>query len=98
MNTTSNSKPLFRLGQTVATPGALALLEKNGQTPAEFIARHQFGDWGDALCEEDQKLNDAALKDGSRLFSSYKLNDGQKIWIITESNRSSTCVLRPDEY
>jgi hypothetical protein len=94
---TTNSKPLFSLGQTVATPGALELLEENGQTPSEFIAQHHSGQWGD-LDEEDKRANDAALKDGSRIFSSYNLNDGQKIWVITEADRSSTTLLLPSEY
>ena len=97
MNTTSSKKSLFPLGSVVATPGALELLEENGQTPSVFIARHHSGDWGDALCDEDKQANDAALKDGSRLFSSYKVGK-EKIWIITEADRSSTCVLRPDDY
>jgi len=66
MNKTTNSKLLFSLGQTVATPGALELLEENGHTPSAFIARHHAGDWGDALCDEDKRANDAALKDGNR--------------------------------
>jgi hypothetical protein len=36
--------PLFDLGQLVATPGALAALEKAGQTPMEFLSRHVTGD------------------------------------------------------
>ena len=94
MKTTTNNKPLFQLGAVVATPAALTLLE--GQTPSEFIARHGQADWGD-LCDEDKQLNDAALKDGSRLLSAYKVN-GQKIWVITEADRSSTCVLLPSDY
>jgi hypothetical protein len=37
-------KPLFDLGQLVATPGALAALEKSGQSPMEFLTRHVTGD------------------------------------------------------
>jgi hypothetical protein len=39
--------PLFPLGQIVATPGALAALEKAKQPPACFLARHAIGDWGE---------------------------------------------------
>jgi hypothetical protein len=95
MNTTSN-KPLFQLGQIVATPGILELLESTGKAPSEFIARHVSGDWGD-LCDEDRELNDAALKHGSRLLSAYTVGN-EKIWVITEADRSSTCVLLPSEY
>ena len=36
----------FSLGQVVATPAALQALQDAGQTAAEFLARHQRGDWG----------------------------------------------------
>ena len=39
--------PLFPLGQIVATPGALAALERAKQTPSCFLARHAIGDWGE---------------------------------------------------
>jgi hypothetical protein len=35
---------------------------------------------------------------GERLLSAYKTLKGQKIWIITEADRSSSCVLLPSEY
>ena len=38
-------KPLFDLGQLVATPGALAALEKTGQNAMDFLSRHVRGDW-----------------------------------------------------
>jgi len=96
MNTTSK-KPLFALGQVVATPGALELLENQGQAPSQFVARHHCGDWGDELCDEDRELNDAALKDGSRLLSAYTVGN-EKLWLITEADRSSTTLLLPCEY
>jgi hypothetical protein len=37
-------QPLFDLGQLVATPGALAALEKTGQNAMEFLSRHVTGD------------------------------------------------------
>ena len=39
----TTKQPLFDLGQLVATPGALAALEKTGQTPMEFLSRHVRG-------------------------------------------------------
>jgi hypothetical protein len=45
---------LFPMGQVVATRGALAALEKAGQTPFEFITRHSRGDWGE-LDESDRR-------------------------------------------
>jgi hypothetical protein len=88
---------MFALGQLVATPGALAKFEEAGQRPMEFLARHVSGDWGD-LGEEDRRANDIAIAEGTRLLSAYHLDTGTKIWIITEADRSSTCILLPEEY
>lgn len=90
-------KPLFSLGQIVATPGALEALEKAQQAPMEFLARHVRGDWGD-VSEEDAEANEQSLKDGSRILSSYRTKLGEKLWIITEADRSSSCLLTPNEY
>jgi hypothetical protein len=91
------AKPKFRLGKLVATPGALAALNEAGQTPMHFVARHLRGDWGEC-CSEDSQANEDALRNGERLLSVYKTAKGVKIWIITEADRSSTCVLLPEEY
>jgi hypothetical protein len=90
-------KRSFSLGQVVATPGALSLLAQHGKDPLHFLKRHACGDWGD-LDVEDWQANDAALAhDDGRLFSSYRIEQ-QKLWIITESDRSSTCILLPADY
>ncbi len=101
--------PLFQLGQVVATPGALQLLKQFGVQPFALLARHQSGDWGN-LDASDMRENSMALVHGHRIFSSYQLTrrgkaepDGassvtEKVWIITEADRSSTTVLLPSEY
>lgn len=99
MNT---SKPQFALGHVVATPGALEALAESGQTPHELLARHLAGDWGD-LDSDDAAMNEAALRDGSRLLSAYALKTGEKLWIITEAaddsgHRAVSTLLLPDEY
>ena len=90
-------RPLFPLGQCVATPGALAALEEAGQSPADFLNRHVAGDWGE-IDRDDKGLNEQALKEGARIFSVYQTSKGVKVWVITEADRASTCVLLPDEY
>lgn len=87
----------FPLGQVVATPGALEALKDSGQHPADFLDCHAAGDWG-SVCDEDKRLNDAALVSGERLLSAYTTLKGAKLWIITEADRSSTCILLPEEY
>lgn len=89
--------PLFRAGQIVATPGALALLEQAHKTPMELLARHLRGDWGD-LCPEDKAENELSLQRGYRLMSSYQIKETETLWIITEADRSATTMLVPSDY
>lgn len=89
--------PLFPPGQIVATQGALALLEQAKRSPLEFLSRHLRGDWGD-LCQEDKTENELSLKHGFRLMSSYPVTATEKLWVITEADRSATTLLLPDEY
>lgn len=97
-----NGPPLFPLGVVVATPGAIALLQKHGVNPATLLRRHQYGDWGE-LSAHDRAANDRAVCDGSRILSAYVVA-GEKVWVITEAiageglGRPSTCTLLPKEY
>jgi hypothetical protein len=86
-------QPRFPLGRTVATPGALAL----GIDLTSYLRRHHCGDWGD-LCAEDKQMNEDALQHGDRILSAYQVGGGERIYIITEADRSSTCILLPEEY
>ena len=102
MTTKNTTVPIFPVGQTLATPGALEALEVAGQTTQEFLNRHSRGDWG-IVNQQDQQANNASLTDGSRLLSAYRLSTGVKIWIITEAaddtgSRAATTVLLPEEY
>lgn len=89
-------KPLFALGRTLATKGALAAMRQLGVSPFALLSRHQRGDWGD-LCKEDKQTNEQALTVGNRLLSSYQLETA-KFWVITEADRSATTILLPEEY
>lgn len=88
---------LFPLGQCVATPGAMAALEAAAESPSVFVERHARGDWG-AVSAEDAKANGEAVASGERILSVYRTASGIEVWVITEADRSSTCVLLPDEY
>ena len=88
---------LFQSGQILATPGALQAFQEANQTPAEFLARHLKGDWGD-LDDEGKQENQFSLAKGFRLLSAYRPTTGTKIWVITEADRSATTILLPDEY
>ena len=90
-------EPLFALGQVVATPSALSVLQEVEQDPADYITRHVTGDWGD-LGEEDIQENEFSLVEGFRILSAYNLPNDQRLWIITEADRSATTLLLPSEY
>jgi hypothetical protein len=87
----------FSLGKLVATPNALAALANANKTPTEYVNRHAIGDWGD-LGPADKRTNDNAINARERILSAYILPTGVKIWIITEADRSSTCILLPEDY
>jgi hypothetical protein len=87
----------FPLGTIVATQGALDLLEEVSLRPEALIQRHVNRDWGD-LSAEDIAENELSLREGFRLLSAYRLRGDEKIWVITEADRSATTLLLPSEY
>lgn len=92
----------FPIGQAVMTRG-IADRMADDSLFAFFVQKafqmHSEGNWGD-LCNEDWNSNQDALMSGDRLFSSYYMDKQrtEKIWIITEADRSYTTVLLPSEY
>ena len=104
------SKMSFSIGRLVQTIGIVQATSKNSKFYLflmNCITRHKSNDWGDC-CEEDWKNNDAAVIVGERILSVYNLPEdfkslGQnsrdnRIWIITEWNRTNSTVLFPSEY
>ena len=96
-HTRPNIGARFALGQTFITPGAQEALDMAGETAIQFLRRHMSADWGE-VSEDDARENELALREGFRLLSSYRTAKGQKIWIITEADRSATTILLPSEY
>lgn len=92
------------VGNLVATAGVVRLLlddtgnavpEKTDEL-LECLLRFIKRDWGD-VCEDDWKANDDAIDNDERLLAAYTLQ-GEKIWVITEWDRSVTTILLPSEY
>jgi hypothetical protein len=88
---------LFELGQIVATPGALAEFERAEEDVRPYLQRHAKGDWGEVY-NEDKQENERSVRGNFRILSAYTLSTGEKIWVITEADRSVTTVLLPSEY
>ena len=86
----------FPLGRVLATPGALEALRAAGEDPLHLLSRHAAGDWGE-LDAHDRHENGLALKHGRRLLSSYPIGE-QRVWVITEADRSCTTILLPEDY
>jgi hypothetical protein len=86
------------LGRVYGTMGALvAFAGALDEDMNIYLSRHANGDWGE-LSETDRQANEDALKHGFRVLSTYTLRTGEKIWIVTECDRSMTTILLPEEY
>ena len=70
---------------------------KAGENAGDYLRRHEFGDWGE-VGFQDWESNDQALTDETRLFSVYRTQLDERIWVITEADRSVTTLLLPEEY
>ena len=101
----------FPIGRVVATKTIAEDMEQNPSFKdfvETSIGRHVTGDWGD-LDAEDKISNERATEknDPGRILSAYDIpqylmvpymRPDDKIWIITEWDRSVTTILYPSEY
>lgn len=93
----------FELGRLGVSAGVYHKMQKDNDFSAfvsKSLKRYASCDWGDTD-KNDKQSNDEAVLNGFRIFSAYNYIYGihsQKIWIITEADRSSTTVIFPDEY
>ncbi|WP_083253607.1 hypothetical protein [Pandoraea sp. ISTKB] len=88
----------FLLGDILATAGAVEVLNRTGTNVVELLRRHASGDWG-VVCATDALLNEQAVSGGGRILSAYEIGPRQeRVWIITEADRSATSILTPAEY
>ncbi|QDZ29559.1 hypothetical protein [Noviherbaspirillum sp. UKPF54] len=89
--------PLFAIGQVIVTPRAAASLLQAGIAPADLLARHQHGDWGD-LTATEIAANDLALRCGQQIRSAYSIGaPPTPVWVVTDRDRCTTTLLVPGE-
>ena len=62
----------------------------------ESFERYRSCDWCD-LGDSDKTENEKAIRNGERIFAPYNIGN-EKIYIITEWDRSVTTILFPEEY
>lgn len=87
----------FPLGRLFLTPGAIEALEEASQSPQDFISRHSRLEQGE-LCDEDHRENLFSVDKALRIFSAFKTMRGERLWVITEADRSAATILLPEEY
>jgi hypothetical protein len=101
----SPTNTIVPLGKLVVTASISEMINKSPDFSlwiTKCINRHRKGDWGEC-CEEDKDYNDSALHWDERLLSLYIVPNTlgleiEKIWIITEWDRSITNILLPSKY
>lgn len=87
---------LFPLGLIGITPAAANVEARSDIIIPDLVLRHAQGDWGD-IDEHDREVNANALSHHGRLMSAY--GEGpDRLYIITEADRSVTTVLCPSDY
>jgi len=90
----------FELGQVVMTRAVAETVKEHPEFSDEIataMARYVKGDWGD-LGEEDAAMNDhAVIEKNDRILAKYKTSR-EALYIVTEWDRSSTCVMFVSDY
>lgn len=87
---------LFPTGNLYITRGAQEVVSH--QDIQSMMTRHLDGDWG-LVGDEDWEANEQSLIHGMRILSIYKTTkEEQRVWVITEADRSATTILLPEEY
>ncbi|WP_338524268.1 hypothetical protein NUH87_00790 [Pseudomonas batumici] len=89
----------FEPGRMLVTRGVRKLEKEVQLNTLPYLMRHWVCDWGE-LEEEDKLANFQALRNGTRLFSTYRIDAGDetKLCICTAADRSYTLLLLPIEY
>lgn len=90
-------QPRFALGHCVATPGAVEALARNHQDHSFLLMMHAQCLWIHAP-ESTVQRNMCAIQSGDSIHGVFRLVDGQRLWAITEADRSVTTLLLPEEY
>ena len=87
----------FELGIVKVSQAAKEILSNNGLDLAQYLVRHQSGEWGDA--EKELHLrNNWALENHGIIRSVYQLPHDAALLISTNTDRSITWVMLETEY
>lgn len=81
----------FEVGEVLVTPTAADALDAHGRTVSELLGRHQAGDWGD-VSDQVRLVNQRGLSEGFNLQSTYLLESGQRLVVVTNGERTLTMI------
>ncbi|HEY8219210.1 MAG TPA: hypothetical protein VIF86_03845 [Methylobacter sp.] len=89
---------LFELGKITMTPAAISIIAKFKVPIGDLLDRHERGDYGD-VSEIDWRENTLALLPESveRIMSVYGVG-AEKLWVITDPDRTLTTLLTEDDF
>lgn len=106
MNCTNHPSPIRHCGTHAGLlfdPGALSvtvaawkMLEALKVDPWRLVPLHCGGHWLHMRLH-DQAANCAALRDGGRILTSYPLDSGAHVWLVTCTNPRTTTIQLPGE-
>ena len=85
----------FPLGEVSTTRSAFERLHALGLAPADLIARHQAGDWGD-VDDRNRARNEESLCKEKRFLSSYDIEE-ERFWVLTTASPSRTMAFLPGD-
>ena len=91
------SSPVLSLGDLYSTPGARKALEESGQSYVPFL-RAISAAIGEIAARKIGRAMMRRSKVTAGVLAVYHTAKGEKLWIITEWDRSVTTILLPDEY
>ena len=93
--TIKEGEQILQTGLIYLTEVTRPLMEQ-GLDYVPYLNMHRRGYWGD-VSQARWQANDAAVRNGAIVASSYVTNGYGRIYIITEANRSYTTILGQDE-
>lgn len=91
------------LGRLVMTASVAALVREQpalARMMGVWLARHARNDCP-TLSDEDRAANAWSITAGERVLTSWPLgseDDAERVWILTEWDRSQTTVMLPSDY
>jgi len=89
----------LHLGGLYVTQCALKALKAVRMAPETLLTRHASGDFGEVTIEE-KGANAIAFHSGGQVFSVYRLDDGETVWVVTDGPRRwrLTTISLPHDY